>query len=182
MGRLPNHASPPLLYFHMLLPKIVLLLYSDFCIDTYFPDKSHPFWYVTVYLHALNQLYYSITSSCSVFHWYITAPLCKFRIYLHLLFSCEVFLFWAVFVFADILAIWVVFTQTSRWFSQYPYPRPISMWIYHHYDKYWWITSLANYTGVTRLLCFSSITCPLNIINIISQLFFDISSRTSPNQ
>ncbi len=65
------------------------------------------------------------------------------------------------FVFADILAIRVVFTQTSRWFSQYPYLRPIRMWIYHHYDNYWWNTSLHNYTGVTLLLFFISITCPL---------------------
>ncbi len=48
------------------------------------------------------------------------------------------------FGFADILAIRVVFTQTSCWFSQYPYPSPISMWIYHHYDNYWWNTSPAN--------------------------------------
>jgi hypothetical protein len=29
--------------------------------------------------------------------------------------------------FADILAIRVVFTRTSCWFSQYPYPSPISI-------------------------------------------------------
>jgi hypothetical protein len=39
MSRLPNHTSPPPLYFHMPLPKIALLLYSDFCLDTYFPDN-----------------------------------------------------------------------------------------------------------------------------------------------
>jgi hypothetical protein len=47
-SQLPNHASPPPLYFHMPLPKIVLLLYSDFCLDTYFPDDlaSHlPIFY-----------------------------------------------------------------------------------------------------------------------------------------
>ncbi len=128
MGPLPNHASPPLLYFHMPLPKIVLLLYSNFCVDTYFPDKSHLFWTVTVYLHALIQLYYYITSSCGSV---------SIGILLHLVvssgFSCtchspakssvsEPF-----FVFADILAIRVVFTQTSHWFFQCPYLRPIRM-------------------------------------------------------
>jgi hypothetical protein len=38
MSRLPNHSSPPPLYFHMPLPKIVLLLYSDFCLNTCFTD------------------------------------------------------------------------------------------------------------------------------------------------
>jgi hypothetical protein len=47
-SRLPNHASPPSLYFHMPLPKTVLLLYSDFFVDTYFPGDlaSHlPIFY-----------------------------------------------------------------------------------------------------------------------------------------
>ena len=83
------------------------------------------------------------------------------------------------FMFADILVIQVVFTQTSRWFSQYPYLRPIRMWIYHPYDTYWWNTS---YTGVTCLLFFISITHPLNIMSIIIWLFFEISSGTSPNR
>ncbi len=56
------------------------------------------------------------------------------------------------FRFADILAIRVVFTQISCWFSQYPYPSPFSMWIYHHYDNYWSNTSPANFTGVTHPL------------------------------
>ncbi len=77
------------------------------------------------------------------------------------------------FGFTGILAIRVVFTQTSCWFSQYPYPSPISMWIFHHYDNYWWNTSPANFTGVT---------CPLSIISIIPCIFFHISSSTSPNR
>ncbi len=176
----------------MPLPKIVLLLYSDFCADTYFPDKlaSHlpifikwcTWWYVAVYLHALIQLYYSFTSSCSVLHWYITVLLCKFRIFSHSSFSCKVFVFWAVFVFADILAIRVVFTQTSRWFFQYPYPSPTSMWIYHHYENYWWNTSPTNVTGVTRPLDFTGVTRPLYIISIIARIIFHISSRTSSKQ
>ncbi len=86
------------------------------------------------------------------------------------------------FIFADILVIRVVFTQTSHWFSQYPYPSPISMWIYHHYENYWWNMSPANFTSVTCPLYFTGVTCPLYIHSIIARIIFHISSRMSPNR
>ncbi len=73
---------------------IFLTIWPPICL---FFIKSRTWCYVTAYLHALIQLYYSFTSSCNVLHWYITAPLCKFRIFLHLSFSCKVFVIWAVF-------------------------------------------------------------------------------------
>ncbi len=100
-SRLPNHASPPPLYFICRYQKlyyyctltsastlIFLTIWPPICL---FFIKSRTWWYVNAYLHALIQLYYSSISSCSVLHWYITAPLCKFRIFLHLSFSCKVF-------------------------------------------------------------------------------------------
>jgi hypothetical protein len=58
---------------------IFLMIWPPICL---FFIKSCTWWYVTAYLHALIQLYYSFTSTCSVLHRYITGPLCKFRIYL----------------------------------------------------------------------------------------------------
>ncbi len=83
------------------------------------------------------------------------------------------YLFFELFsVFADILGIRVVFTQTSCWFSKYPYPSRISIWIYHHYENYWWSRSPANFTGATRPPNFTGVTRPLNIITIIALIIF----------
>ncbi len=76
------------------LTLIFLMIWPPICL---FFIKTRIWWYVTAYLHALIQKIYSFTSSCSVLHWYNTGPLCKFRIFLHLLFSCKVFVFLAVF-------------------------------------------------------------------------------------
>ena len=143
--------------------------------------KWRTWWYVTDYLHALIQLYYSFTSSFSVLHWYITAPLCKFRISCTCCSPAKYLWFEPFFGFADILAIRVVFPRISCWFSQYPYPSPISMWIYHHYENYWWNTFPANFTGVPCPLYFAGVTCPLYIISMIACIIFHISSCTSPN-
>ncbi len=86
------------LYYYCTLTSALTLnfltIWPPICL---FFIKSRTWWYVTAYLHVLIQLYYSFTSSCSVLHRYITGPLCKFRIFLHLMFSCKVFVIWAVF-------------------------------------------------------------------------------------
>ncbi len=131
MSWLPNHASSPPLYFHMPLPKIVLLLCSDFCLNTYFPDnlashlpifiKSRTWWYVTAYLHALIQLYILLHLPV-VFCIGILLRLCVSSGFSCTCLSPAKYLWFEPFVgFTDILAIRVVFTWTSCWFSQYPY-------------------------------------------------------------
>ncbi len=86
------------LYYYCTLTSVSTLIFltnwPPICL---FFIKWCTWWYVTVSLHAFIQLYYCFTSSCSVLCWYITVPLCKLRIFLHLSFSCEVFVFWAVF-------------------------------------------------------------------------------------
>ncbi len=74
--------------------------------------------------------------------------------------------------FADILAIRVVFTKTSCWLSKYPYPSPISMWIFHHYDVAWWNTPLSQVYWYN--------TSPLNY-KYHNSILLRTSSSTSPN-
>ncbi len=162
------------LYYYCTLTSaltlIFLTIWPPICL---FFIKSCTRWYVTAYLHALIQLYYSFTSTCSVLHWYITGPLCKFRIFLHLSFSCKVFVIWAIF------RICWYFSDTSCIHTNFllgfpvPLPKPHKHVNFHHYDNHWWNKSPANFTGVTR---------PLLIISIIPRIFFHIPSSTSPNR
>ncbi len=64
---------------------------------TFYEFLIHLGMHHTCLFTCTHSAYYSFTSTCSVLHWYITGPLCNFRIFLHLSFSCEVFVIWAVF-------------------------------------------------------------------------------------
>ncbi len=86
-----------LYYYCTLTSASTLIFLTNWPPICLFFIKWRTWWYVIVYLHELIQLYYSVTSSCSVLHRYITVPLCKFRIFSHLSFSCKVFVFWAIF-------------------------------------------------------------------------------------
>ncbi len=79
-----------LFYYCTLTSALSLIFLTNWPPIFLFFIKWRIWWYVTVYLHTLIQLYYSFTSSCSILHWYVTVPLCKFRIFSHLSFSCEV--------------------------------------------------------------------------------------------
>ena len=99
MSRLPKHITPRHLYFHMPLPRNVLLFYSDCCADTYYPGhfgslsacfffKSRTWWYVLAYLHAPHQLTIQLHPP-GVFYLYITSPDLS-NVFSHLPFSCKI--------------------------------------------------------------------------------------------
>ena len=117
---LPKHSPPQHLYIHVPLPRKVLLLYSDCCVGTYFPDNfcscqpvfnhntptSHVILFVCPY--EISSVFPLPPRDCACI--FTSRPLFESAFFSHTCMSHAPYLLFQPFFIAKILANFVVFT------------------------------------------------------------------------